>query len=176
MEHDEVDQSRPGEGGALEALYRRYSGWLRGALRHRFGADAADDIVQETYLKLAQSRQTEAVVHPRALLYRIAVNAGIDRQRYAQRRSSAGLALAADPREAADHSDLLILKEVVLGLPPIFRDVFVLSRFAGLTYGEIADRMGISVKTVEWRMSRAIVLCAACLDERDRPPGDGLVP
>ncbi len=113
------------------------------------------------------SSDLRAIEHPKAFLLRIAVNAGVDRQRYVQRRSGAGLALAhEDPDDAVDYDDLLIIKEAILGLPPILRDVFVLSRFEGLTYGEIAERLGISVKTVEWRMSRAIALCAARLAER----------
>lgn len=164
---EEADRGRAAELGALEALYRRYATWLQRALRRRFGADVADDLVQEAYLKLAQSRQAKVIEHPKALLLRIAINAGIDRQRYAQRRTIAGLALAQDvsPGES-NHDDLLILKEAILGLPPILRDVFILSRFEGLTYGEIAERLGISVKTVEWRMSRAIALCANRLAER----------
>lgn len=164
---EDVDQHRSAEPGGLEALYRRYAAWLRRSLRRRFGADAADDLVQEAYLRLAQSRQVRAIEHPKAFLLRIAVNAGVDRQRYVQRRSGAGLALAhEDPDDAVDYGDLLIIKEAILGLPPILRDVFVLSRFHGMTYGEIAERLGISVKTVEWRMSRAIALCAARLAER----------
>lgn len=163
---ENVDQHRSTDSGGLEALYRRYAAWLRRVLRRRFGADAADDLVQEAYLRLAQSRQARVIEHPKAFLLRIAVNAGVDRQRYVQRRLGVGLALAhGDPAEAVDHDDLLILKEAILSLPPILRDVFVLNRFEGLTYGEIAERLGISVKTVEWRMSRAIALCAARLAE-----------
>jgi RNA polymerase sigma-70 factor (ECF subfamily) len=41
-------------------------------------------------------------------------------------------------------------------LPPKCKQVFMLSRFDGMKYAEIADYMGISVKTVENQMSKAL--------------------
>lgn len=165
---DEAGQGARNNGGVLEQLYRRYSDGLRRALRRRFGADAAEDLVQEAYLRLARSGQAEEAEHPRALLLRIAVNAGVDRARYDRRRAGDGSASPQPDYETtpSDQAEVLLLKEIVLSLPPILRDVFVLSRFAGLSYSEIAVRLGISVKTVEWRMSRALAVCAERLRER----------
>ena len=63
----------------------------------------------------------------------------------------------------ADQEQGYLLKQVILGLPPIYRDTFVLNRFMGLTYGEIAQRYGITTKAVEYRMSQALALCEAAL-------------
>ena len=46
--------------------------------------------------------------------------------------------------------------EAISGLPEKCREIFELNRFEGLKYGEIADHLGISVKTVENQMSKAL--------------------
>lgn len=50
------------------------------------------------------------------------------------------------------------IKSAINELPPKCRTVFILSRFEDLTYAEIAERMEISVKTVENQMGRALRL------------------
>ncbi|HEX9754119.1 MAG TPA: sigma-70 family RNA polymerase sigma factor, partial [Gemmatimonadales bacterium] len=48
------------------------------------------------------------------------------------------------------------LRAALADLSPRVREVFQLSRDQGLTYPEIADTLGISVKTVETLMGRAL--------------------
>lgn len=151
---------------SLDRLYREYSGWLGKVLSSRFRSTAieVDDIVQETYVRVSRYDADQAHRHPKALLLRIAVNLARDHMRRNVVRG--GLAPPKDePADsetlAADQHQILQLKQIVLDLPPIYRDVFVLSRFTGLTYEEIASHVGISVKAVEWRMSKALAMCMA---------------
>ena len=152
---------------SIDHLYRRHGAWLLGALRGRFGAavsDIAEDLVQETYLRLAPRTSTASIARPRALLMRIASNLALDhfRRRSLDTRAlkQLGAAAAPSPHQSAGPLAALELREIILGLPEPLRDVFVLSRFGGLTYEEIAHHFGLSVKTVEWRMSKALALCA----------------
>jgi RNA polymerase sigma-70 factor (ECF subfamily) len=159
----------PDTAASLETLYRRYSDWLARllALRFRSSPVEIDDLVQETYIRASRYAPEASARHPKALLMRIAVNLARDHMRRNVVRG--GLAVdASEVPEAEAACDpeqeyLFALKEAVLRLPPLYRDVFVLSRFTGLTYEEIAAHSGISVKTVEWRMSKALAMCAAWL-------------
>lgn len=146
----------------LNALYRRYAAWLGRRVRRHVGADAAEDVVQETYLRLAPYRD-RAIRHPKSLLLRIAMNLVRDEyRRRSRRRRMEQLSIEPTERDASQF-DAFAVKQALMTMPPLYRDVFVLSRFRGMTYPEIATKLDISVKTVEWRMSRALEYCAARL-------------
>jgi RNA polymerase sigma-70 factor (ECF subfamily) len=158
----------------LDALYRRYADWLSGALRRRFGpaiAAIAEDIVQETYIRAVPYQAAGGIRHPRAFLMRVASNITRDhlrRERRGQTASAAALIGAeatAEVHQTSEQMAALQLKQTILALPDPYRDVFVLSRFGGLTYDEIAHHCGLSVKTVEWRMKKALALCAQRLQD-----------
>jgi len=141
--------------------------WLVGQLRKRFPSDIAEDLAQEALLRAHRRGSTDDVIEPRSWLLTIAVNAWRELRRRAMVRAPDavhGSAEEAPPNTSHAHQlDALLLKQIVLGLPPKLREVFVLSRFEGLTYPEIAQRCGISVKTVEWRMTKALDICSARL-------------
>jgi len=148
----------------LDELYRRYAPWLVAMLRRRFGkgfeADA-EDVVQETYARLAPHDASE-IQRPQALLMKVASNLAKDLLRRRAVRGRHALRVQSDPAQdvaAATPADDLLFKEAILSIPERYRDVFVLSRFDGLTYEEIAARCGLSVKAVEWRLSKAIEHC-----------------
>jgi RNA polymerase sigma-70 factor (ECF subfamily) len=154
------------DGGRLEALYRRHAAWLVGALRRRFGREQAEDLSQEAFFRLRAYEDAE-IRRPRALLMTIAGNAAYEQRRGSKAPGPASLELVElaedDSWQDGDQDVQLLLKQVIACLPPKLRDVFVLHRFEGLTYAEIARRLSISPKTVEWRMSRALDICAARL-------------
>jgi RNA polymerase sigma-70 factor (ECF subfamily) len=157
---------RSHDGRRLEALYRRHAAWLVGALRRRFGREQAEDLSQEAFFRLRAYEDAE-IRRPRALLMTIAGNAASEQRRRLHAPAPDRLEqveLAEDHSwQDGDQDAQLLLKQIIAYLPPRLRDVFVLHRFEGLTYAEIARRLSISPKAVEWRMSRALDICAAQL-------------
>lgn len=147
----------------LNRLYRQYAPWLGRRLRARVGPDAAADVVQETYIRAAPYALAD-IRHPKAFLLRIAMNLLRDESRREARKNRETEGAQSPEVEAAHQFDHVLLSQVIRSMPPLYRNVFVLNRFGGMTYPEIALTLEISVKTVEWRMARAIEYCASRLD------------
>ena len=110
-----------------------------------------------------RSRRIWTSVTPGHFLLKVAFNIGLSGDRQHRRRrqildSAAPLGtMALEPTQNA----AVQIQEIVLALPQPLRDVFVLSRFGGLTNNQIAEQLDISPKTVEWRMTKALAQCAA---------------
>jgi RNA polymerase sigma-70 factor (ECF subfamily) len=147
-----------------EQVYRSHGNWLYRFFRRRVGPQEAQDLTQETFVRIVGANIE--IRDPRAFLKHVALNTVRDRSRRAAVRpvlvsDEATLLHTATP---ADLEHQLLLEQIVLTLPPRLREVFFLSRFVGLTYVEIAHRCGISVKTVEARMTKALAICTALMD------------
>lgn len=150
----------------VSAFYDRYAAWLKARLVRRYGVQDAEDLFQETWLRVGLYQAARGIRHPKALLLRIASNLAADR--YARRDCRARYANEVGQQvgwglEMPAQADEVLAKQLVLSLPVPLRDVFVLSRFGGLTNSQIAEQLGISPKTVEWRMTKALAHCAAQL-------------
>lgn len=155
--------------GRLASLFRAYGAWPARALRRRYG-DQAEDFAQEAFLRAARYGDTGSVIrHPKALLLRIAHSAAADQARRhseAVARDTVVVDFAdyvLEPSQSAEQVELLLLKQLILQMPQTYRDVFVLSRFRAMSYAEISQAMGLPLKTVEWRISKAIAFCADAL-------------
>lgn len=158
------ESARPA-GSDAETLFNAHGAWLLGSLRHRYGAELAEDLLQETYLKIVRRQDTEKILRPKAFLLQIARNLFLSHHRLNRRRAELDAAsLQTQPfSHAAPQVAPLVLKDIILALPEPLRDVFVLSRFGGMSNQQIAEHLGIRLKTVEWRMTKALARCAAQL-------------
>ncbi|MDR3003118.1 MAG: sigma-70 family RNA polymerase sigma factor [Acidovorax sp.] len=161
-------------------VFERYYRELLNFLAHKVrDCDVASDLAQESYARVyAAERAGTRVRDPRALLYRTARNLLTDRYR---RDATAAQFQGADSAEVepdtqqgpAVHEPEVALAtrqhferiaQVVDGLPPRCREAFILVKFDGLSHAETAQRMGISVKTVEMQIQIALRACWDCMD------------
>jgi len=119
-----------------DRIYRRHGNWLIAFLRRRFESQDAEDLAQETYVQLVRSQAD--IQNPRAFLRRLALNAA---GMQARRRRARPVLVSDDlippgVAEPSDQEQALLLKQAILSLPPKLREVFLLSRFGGLTWAE----------------------------------------
>jgi RNA polymerase sigma-70 factor (ECF subfamily) len=151
---------------SLDDLYRTHARRLLGFFARRTERQDAGDLVQESFARLADARaqKSEEIERPEAYLNRIASNLLRDRAKTALRRSLANHvpadeeALAShDPIAALEARDQLgRLQQALSGLAPRTREIFLAHRLDGQAYKDIATQTGLSVKGVEWHMSKAI--------------------
>ena len=129
--------------------------------------DEAEDLVQETYLRLMQVDTIETG-RVRALVFKVATNLAYDRfrQRRARGPHSDDALLANLPapdatpeRVVAFEQGVEIVKRALRELKPRCRQVFLLRTSAELGYEEIAQRLGISKRTAEREMQHALEVC-----------------
>jgi len=149
-----------------------YGGLLQFVRRRTTNEEDARDVTQESLTRLLRYRETEEASAWKPLLYRIAVNViGEQFRRSSARKASRHVSLEEMdiPSEAPQQEDLIeqqqreaLLRAAILSLPARPRQVYLLSRMDGLSYKQIANHCGISVKTVEKHMTQALAL----LDEK----------
>ena len=151
--------------GAFDDLFRRYYAPLVGLadamLRQRA---VAEEIVQDVMLALWRRRETLTVEESvRAYLYQSVRNRALNEVRRARvekkgepRAVGPSAVAATAPAELEAQEMDAALRRAMQAMPAPVRETFEMSRVSGLRYVEIAQVLGISVKTVEARMGKAL--------------------
>jgi RNA polymerase sigma-70 factor, ECF subfamily len=149
-----------GDTAAFSLLVSRYTDELLGFFRRRVQDEAAEDLLQETFLRLhkAAPRYVPQASF-RTFLYTIARNLALNHHR--DRRPSIAIDLepsspSADALESAELSDRI--HRAVDGLSDALRDVVILRHYQSLSFREIAEVLQIPEGTAMRRMSDALLL------------------
>jgi RNA polymerase sigma-70 factor (ECF subfamily) len=163
-DQQELDRLREGIEEGFDAIFRTYYadlvGFAEAILRDR---TAGEDVAQDVMLEL-WGRRNNIVLDTslRAYLLQVARNRALNLIRHHR------VVVRLDPRDVVApphaHADRTVLEQeidvvvrrAVTALPTRCREVFQLSRVHGLKYAEIAETLGISVKTVEAQMGKAL--------------------
>lgn len=142
----------------------RKAGWTR---------EEVEDLVQETYARLAAAWRSGEVAHPSAYVFATVRNVAADqlrRRRIVSIRTVADISrlnvkdaeLDAEARLTA-HEELEALRAAIERLPGQCRAVFVLRKVEGLSQAETATRLGMAQSTVEKHVARGMRMVAAWL-------------
>lgn len=154
---------------AVHSLYVENHQWLHGWLFRRLqNIDDASDLSHDTYVRIIKSgRFPEYQEQSRPFLMQVAKGLVVDLHRrraleHAYLESLAALpdAYAVSAEETEITLRLLIrIDEALDQLPDNVRETFLLSRFEGKKYSEIAEHLNVSVGSVRKYMFKAMMSC-----------------
>ena len=177
-----VQAAQRGNREAFDTLTRSYAGPLRGFLQRRVGADAAEDVLQETWLAgWLDLRKLHRKTRFKAWLYGIAAHKCLDYQRTQARsrteeltENGPGLPEPEDVFAASDRARAV--RAALAGLPDAQQEVLELYFYAELTLPEIAALLGRNLNTLKYQFYRAHAQAALALPEYApaRPVADRL--
>ena len=158
----------------LGRLHLELSRYLRSRLHD---LAAAEDLAQDSCMRVLRYRPQLRGDALRSMLYRIANNLLADHWRRARTRNfelHEPIEADALPSGAPTPDEVLIgeqrrqaLKKAILRLPAKCRQVFIMARIQGLPHSQIARECGITIATVDKHLARALVICADIIGGQD---------
>jgi len=180
---------KAGRSALIEAYLERRADLVRYFMLRLKSAAAAEDLVQEIYVRLARVGDDAAIENPAAYLYRLGSNLMLEQMR-GQRRSAARDAawveaqtMSLGPEPVADEvaadaavaarQRLAAIVEAVRELPSRTQEVFRLHKLEGLSHTETATRLGVSRSAVEKHMIAVLKHLATRLAEEPASDNGG---
>ena len=153
----------------IELIFKQYYEVLcRTAVRITKEQNLAEDIVQEVLFELYKKREQVKIESLIGYLKRSVYNRSLNKVKASRDfvdSDEVSYELSdndINSQETLEYQELeSFIHSVIDGLPEKCRLVFVLNRFEQLSYKEVADKLDISVKTVENQMSKALRILRA---------------
>ncbi len=156
-----VEETRP---ALAEYLARHYVSLKRRLTRAVGSSDLAGDALQDTWLRLQSKEEDASIQSPAGYLLRVALNIAVDIQRRQTRSLSleeiSELQLIADPapgpaQTIEARSEVESLLERVHRMPKRRRDIFLLVHWEDMPHKEVAEQLGVSLRTVAYELKHA---------------------
>lgn len=134
-----------------------------------------EDTIYEAYFKVFSSQKEIELQSPRAYLFRVARNIALNKKARQKKVFEQNIELFDDSIAVDDRATpyekvygqqtIQSFCNAIEALPPQCRKVFLMQRMEGMSYKEIARRLGISTRTVEKHLEKALRRCANHLIE-----------
>ena len=157
---------KQGDRGAFAEIYERYGMVIYYKINQMLrDEESAKDVVQDVFMNLwSNSEQVKEEANLPGYLYVSSRNRvfnliekGKTRSDYLSSIASYADEASTDTMDKLDARELMsIIAKEIAKLPPKMRQVFELSRIESLSHSEIAERLGISEKTVKTQVHNAL--------------------
>ena len=160
-----VENVKSGDREAFNKLFRQfYTSLIRFSFRFVADEDMAAEVVQDFFVKLWSNHENLNINSSfKSYMMQSVRNMSLTYINKERSHAEANLSVFSEEGEDFDASEKLqgqnledAYRKIVAEMPEKRREVFMLSRFDGLKYAEIAERLNLSQKTVEAHMSAAI--------------------
>jgi RNA polymerase sigma factor (sigma-70 family) len=161
-------------------LAQRHS-LLRTLQRMVDNPSTAEDLLQETYLRVTRALGERPIEHLEPFVFQTARNLALDhlRARRAQSRNLVddvpeqilhNVAAPSSSAEDAAHAEQLLKRlSVSIGqLTPRQQQIFILSRLHGASYMEIAEQLNVSASTVQKELKLIMAICVGVANRLNR--------
>lgn len=167
----------------LNWLYKEYNErFIHFAKSYVFAQDVAEDIVIESFMsywenhtKLTEASNVPAyiltIVKNKCLnhLQRLRVEEEAEKQLYKREAWELNMQIktlqACDPTKLFNDEVVQIVKETLMQLPEQTREIFIRSRHKDQSHKEIAKQTGISTKSVEYHITKALAALRSALTD-----------
>ncbi len=155
-----------GNENAYNIIYKNYYRGLCAFASQYVPASECEEIVQDAMMWLWENKATLIPEIPlKGLLFTIVKNKCLNSVSHTQVRYKVHSSIYNKFEEQFEDPDFYVCNELldlydkaVKELPKEYREAFEMNRFGEMTYNEIATKMGISPKTIAYRISQAIKL------------------
>ena len=158
-------KTEPGSKSWFQQVFHLHYDYIRNYLFYLSGdVDLSEDLAQDVFLQLWENRDKIKQESIRPYLFTIARNSYFK----VYRKKKSDLQFKSGYIEMTEHESpeyLMELKEfdkklqkVISDLPDKCRTVYLMNRIDDMTYQQIAENLGVSVKAIEKQMSRALAI------------------
>jgi RNA polymerase sigma-70 factor, ECF subfamily len=168
-----IESAKQGDRDAMSFLYVRYAdnvyGYVRSIIRDHH---EAEDITQQVFAKLMGSivKYQQREVPFLAWVLRVARNVAVDHMRQQRMLPVEEVRSATDSDDGVASDRASQLREALAGLPEDQREVLILRHVAGLSPGQIAERLGKTEGSIHGLHHRGRGALKASLIEREAGP------
>lgn len=160
-----IEKMKGGDRESFNQIFRCfYKPLTQFCVRYVADGDQAAEIVQDLFVKLWTSREKLSFnTSFKSYMLRAVRNSAITYINKERMHADVNTRIYTNDSDANDPSETLqsnnleaSYQKVLASMPEKRREVFLASRFEGLKYAEIAEKLNVSQKTVETHMSAAI--------------------
>lgn len=153
-----------GDQKAFDTLFRRYYPTLC-AYGHRFvDLEDAEEIAQDSLLWIWENRESLIIESSlSSYLFKMIYRKAINKLEHIDATQRANTRFYEEMQEMLQDTDFYLveeltrrIKEAVATLPDSYREAFVMHRFRNMSYKEIAETLGVSPKTIDYRIQQAL--------------------